>query len=62
MPRLRITITTVVEYDANPENYPSPDPQEMLALDVANASDDPSAFLDMNGAETHVLGEVLEPA
>ncbi len=59
MTRIRITMTVVHEYDANPENYGNQPPEAMLAIDLANANDDPFLFIG-DEAEWSITGEIVE--
>jgi hypothetical protein len=59
--KLRVTVTAVVEYEANPEHYPgATTPQEMLAIDMEGADNDPYSFISTDSAEWKVTGEVVE--
>lgn len=52
MTRLRLTVTFVQEYDADPENYDdNTTPEEMAEVDRIAATEDPSLFLDFLGGE-----------
>jgi len=44
--KIRVTVHAVAEYEATPENYPSPDHAEMLIVDKANFEDDPVMIFD----------------
>lgn len=60
MTKLRIKFEVVVEYDANPENYPDSarTPEQMLAVDLANADEDPFMMLGED-ADWKITGEVV---
>jgi len=59
--KARITITTVVEYDFVEDAYEGCTTfEEMLALDLKNAEEDPAAFEDMVGAKTQIKGELIQ--
>lgn len=59
--KARITMTVTVEYEINPTSYPKgATPEEMLAIDIANAEDDPYIFLEMPESKLVVKGEILE--
>lgn len=61
MIKLRITITAVFEYEADPKNYPNcTTPAEMLAVDLDNAEEDPFSFLATDSVEWKTTGEVIE--
>lgn len=59
MTKLRITITTVVEYTPNPSHYDDQSPEAMLASNIEGATDDPYLFMERDGAVTTVTGEVI---
>jgi hypothetical protein len=60
MPKLRVTITAVVEYDADAKNYPGcVTPEEMLAADLKNADEDTFTFLG-GATEWKIAGEVVK--
>lgn len=57
--RIRITFNVVVEYDADPANYPKGStPQQMLDIDLANAEEDP--FLMVEGGAWTTTGEIVQ--
>jgi hypothetical protein len=60
MAKLRVTVTAVMEYEPDPENYPDCEaPEEILALDLEVAEDDTLMFL--SGVEKWAItGEVLK--
>jgi hypothetical protein len=59
--KIRITITTVVEYEPEPENYEDCTTlEEMARVDLAAAKDDPMLFETMPGAVTDIKAETLE--
>jgi hypothetical protein len=59
--RIRITITTVVEYECDPSNYEaSATIEDMARVDLAAAEDDPFLFETMDGASTDTKAEVLK--
>jgi hypothetical protein len=49
MTRIRLTIQATVEYDADPDDYPSSDPQEMLKVDIDNLKGDPMLVEELGG-------------
>ena len=49
MTRIRIEVLGVVEYEADPDNYPSPDPMKMLAVDIRNVEGDHSLIDSLDG-------------
>jgi hypothetical protein len=57
--RLRILIA--IEYDADPESYGTDDPAQMLAVDLAQADDDPVMFVGLDDCRVTVTGEVVAP-
>lgn len=59
MPRIRITLNVVVEYEADPRNYPDgASPQDMLNIDLANAEEDP--FMVIGDGKWTTTGELVE--
>jgi hypothetical protein len=61
--KFKITITTTVEYEVNPKNYPHGNNlEEMLQCDIKNAEDDPYLMMEMGEAKTNtvVKGEIVE--
>lgn len=60
--KARVTVTAIVEYEINPENYPESirhDPQLMLKEDLRAAEED--VFLFIDGTNTKwlpITGEV----
>jgi hypothetical protein len=60
LPKLRITITAVIEYEANPAHYEGcSTPDQMLAVDLRSADEDPFLYLGSNVAEWKTSGEVV---
>lgn len=58
-PTIRITFNVVVEYEADPQNYPDGyTPEQMLAVDLANAEEDP--FLLVEGGEWTTTAEIVK--
>jgi len=59
--RLRITLTVVLEYDANPKNYPVDQrtPEGMLAVDLESAEDDPYILIG-DDAAWKITGEIVK--
>jgi len=56
-----VTVTAVVEYEADPQHYPgATTPQEMLAIDMEGADNDPYSFISSDSTEWTVTGEVVE--
>lgn len=57
----RITFLIEFEYDPDPSNYPDDctTPEQMLALDLENASDDPASFIFADTANWEITGKVL---
>lgn len=49
MTRIRITLQSTVEYDADPENYPDSDPEKMLQVDIENVKNDPMLMEELGG-------------
>ena len=62
MTRSRIKILVEVEYEQQPRHYPedSRTPEKMLAIDLANADDDPFLFINMDAARMTITGELIE--
>jgi hypothetical protein len=60
MPRFRITFQAAVEYEADPENYPSNVPTEMLALDLQGAHNDPYLTMDGDNTIWDIKGEIVK--
>jgi hypothetical protein len=53
---MKIRMTFTVEYEVEPDDYsPGTTPEEMLAVDILNAQDDPQQFI--YGAK--VTGEII---
>lgn len=61
--KLRIKFEIVIEYDADPKNYPEGHrtPEAMLAVDLASAENDPFALLGGNTDSWTTTGEVVQP-
>lgn len=61
MTKLRIKFEVVVEYDADPIDYPEGQrtPEAMLAVDVANAEDDPFAVIG-ESTDWKITGELAQ--
>lgn len=60
MAKARITITSTFEYDVIPEHYaPGASLEDCLNVDIRNAEDDPAMFLEMDGADLKVTGEIV---
>ena len=60
MSRIKITMNFEYEYEPDPSNYPLGSTiDEMIAIDVANAHDDPYLFIDMDGSNTSITGEAV---
>jgi DNA-directed RNA polymerase subunit RPC12/RpoP len=58
--KIRITITTVVEYEFDPAHYEGcKTVQDMARVDLAAAEDDPFLFETMEGANTEIKAEIL---
>ena len=59
--RLKIKFVIELEYDAKPENYPenSRTPEGMLAVDLANANEDPFLMIS-DATDWKITGEILE--
>lgn len=58
--KFKITFTVTVEYEVNPENYPGCTTDEQrLAVDFANANDDPFMFMSEN-ADWKMAEEILK--
>lgn len=57
--KFRIEITQVIEYEPSAADYQSSTPEEWLAEDIWFAKDDPSLFMDDEGAEIRIKGEVI---
>lgn len=61
MTKLRVTITAVFEYEPNPEHYgDNSTPEQMLAVDLKNAKDDPFMLLGSDATSWTTTGEVLK--
>ena len=61
MSKVRITITTTIEYKVDPNDYPNCNTlKDMLNADIENAKDDPFIMMDMDEANTKVSGEIVE--
>lgn len=58
MTKLKLTLTATIEYDANPFDYGTDNPTEMLQIDVDNVTEDP--FIMFDGALFMVTGEIIE--
>jgi len=59
MAKARITFTVVTEYEFVPEYYDNCEtPEQMLAVDVSNANEDPYLMIG-DDAEWTITGEVL---
>jgi hypothetical protein len=57
MDTVRVSITVKVEYDLHPENYPVGSTiDEMIAIDVEAAEQDPYLFMDLEGSTFVVTG------
>lgn len=61
MTKLRIKVEAVVEYDADPLDYPEGQrtPEAMLAFDLANAEDSPLLSIG-ESADWKITGEVAQ--
>ena len=60
MKKIRIVINAVVEYEIDPELYPGCDTEEqMLAIDLVGAKDDPLMVMDDPTAEWTIAGEIV---
>jgi hypothetical protein len=58
--KFRIVITTVVEYDVDPQYYEGcASYEDILACDLTSANEDPVLFMDMPTASTTVNGEIV---
>jgi hypothetical protein len=58
--RISLEISTVVEFDFVPDHYPQGfTPQQALALELEQASQDPHEYLALPKAWTHVEGRLL---
>ena len=51
MPRLKIEVHAVLEYDAAYEDYGVDNIDEMVAIDQESAEEDVYMFLDQNGTD-----------
>ena len=62
MNKIRVTITAVVEYDADPNNYPEDKrtPEGMLEIDLAGADDDTIGFISGDNVKWSISGEVIK--
>jgi hypothetical protein len=64
MTRLRLTITLVQEYDAEPTDYVEAGatitPEEMAEIDRANADEDPTAWIH-GDCDFNAKCEVIKP-
>lgn len=58
MARIRATLFVSAEYEADPEDYGTDDPDQMAAIDLANLQDDVSPLLD---APNRVFDLCVEP-
>jgi len=54
----RLKFEIVLEYEPDPANYPDPTPEQMLAIDLANANEDPFAFI--SEGEWTITGEICD--
>lgn len=60
MSKIKITIMVEVEYEPDPKNYPVGSTlDEMIAIDVGGAEDDPYCFFEMECANMTVTGEIV---
>lgn len=58
--KIRITITTVVEYEFDPTHYDGCKTlEEMARVDLAAAEDDPFLFETMEDAKTDIKAQIL---
>ena len=61
MDKIRITITTVIEYEPKVNSYPGVSSIEGMAqLDFEAAKEDPMEFMGMRGAETEVTMNIIK--
>jgi hypothetical protein len=58
MTRIRIVVYGVVEYEADPNNYLSPDPEKMLQVDIDNIQGDHS-LIDALDGKWEVTGSII---
>lgn len=58
MTKLKLTLTATIEYDANPLDYGTDDPIEMLQIDIDNVTEDP--FILFNDVPFMITGEIIE--
>lgn len=60
MKKIKITIMTEVEFVPNADFYPkSTTIEQILAIEIENAENDPVEFMELNVAKITVAGEVL---
>ena len=58
-PKFRITFNVVVEYEADPKNYPNGyTAEQMLEVDLANAEEDP--FMLIEGGQWTTTAEIVK--
>lgn len=60
--KFKLTLTAVIEYDVNTEDYPGGNTQqEMLEVDLNAAIFDPPIFIDyFDDVSWNVIGEIVE--
>ncbi len=60
-PKLRVTVTAVIEYEPDPRMYPEDmrTPERMLSTDLVGAEEDTLQFIDTDKAEWTITGEVI---
>lgn len=44
---MKMKVTIIGTYDADPQNYPTGDPFEMAKIDMENFNDDPASLYDI---------------
>lgn len=60
MTKLQITITAVIEYEANPEYYPDcKTAEDMLKIDLMNADNEPFDLMSGDNVKWTTSGKVL---
>lgn len=58
--KIRLTRTTVIEYEPNPDHYEDKTPEGMLKLDLELCNEDPDLMFMSEITSDTFVGEIIE--
>ena len=58
--KIKLTRTTVIEYEPNPDNYDDKTPEGMLETDLELCNDDPDLMFMSGIISDTFVGEIIE--